>query len=352
MPVLLQSTSRHISINYQVREALKRGLRYLEATQSVSNNHFGGWPSYLHDAKGSQVDWNCFATALVCHSLGSIGQHPLPAPDFCRRILLMKERGTTFLLSFGTPQAIGPFQFWRKQECPSLSPDLDDTALALLACYSQGTEQSPDLVDFLRLFCAYRFVGHTKAHRVSQWARPFQGVFGVWMNNNHSIVIDACVAANVVRLLALYEREDLPGFVESVNMLAKVLPLDTRLADITPYYPSPIALVWFCSQIPRMESMDILSVRALRKVLLSLLSSPPPVLRNIYDFLLWTDARLSLNFEISEAFCQRVLDEQWGDGGWAEGPVCCQIGGVPEWTSRAVTTALAIQLLCRGFMHL
>jgi hypothetical protein len=199
----------------------------------------GGFESSVMLPRGGVPDVNAFTTACVLRALRDVRALAIDG---------MKARALDFLQSCARSSAGGGYGFWPEDARPAwaarVPADVDDTALALVELVRHGRISSGDA---LRTLCLVilpcRVVGY-QARVLPPWVRP--GCFETWIvprsAGSGRQVVDACVNANVAALMAYLGAFHLPGYGEAVATidagLAWAASDRTRLASLTPFYPS------------------------------------------------------------------------------------------------------------------
>ncbi|MGB8645242.1 MAG: hypothetical protein WCF84_08385 [Anaerolineae bacterium] len=256
----------------------------------------------------------------------------------------MQKRARLYLTTCQAEHPQGAFRFWGRDGPHHAAPDMDDTALAHLAL---GRLSPLSSTDALALFGPYRTTSGCPLHPISRWAGVHKGVFTVWMDEGPAIV-DACACANVVRFLGQAGARDVPGYIASLKMLTDLVATGETRGDWTPYYSSPYATAFFCSRLNPSGQDRIAEENALlQAVKIGVEKSctrPEPA---GFNRMLLVSAGLSTGVAPDAGTIEQVCQGQCADGGWPASVICQGLRGEPRWSSRAVTTALACEILVR-----
>lgn len=188
-------------------------------------------------------DENGFTTALVLRALrGLSGDAALEA--VCSRALDFIER-------CASPRVPGAFSFWPADARPDwargLPEDLDDTAVMTVELARCGRLSRHAV---LRTACRVLLANRIDAAR--EPVRPpwlVRGAFRTWITHDHGgpNVVDCCVNANVIALMAYARTSHLPGFGEAIETIARGIQwagrCPIRLRSLTPFYATPFELL-------------------------------------------------------------------------------------------------------------
>ncbi len=322
---------------------ISRGLQFLAREQAPSPvAQAGAWPAQMHARGGDRVDWNCFTTCWVCDCLEELSRSCGDSAK-CDQISQLQNRARSYLRTCAAESPPGAFRFWGRGDTYRAVADLDDTALAHLSLGNAALSST----EALALFGPYRATRGRPLHPTSQWASGYAGVFTVWMDDGPAI-IDACACANVVRYLCQAGVRDVPGYKASLKMLADLLTTRESLVGCTPYYCSPQATAFLCSRFRPPAIGEMSEERALLWAVRSWveLSDTRLELREL-DRMLLVSARLAMGMTPETELVKQLCQSQNADGGWPAGAICQGLLGEPQWSSRAVATALACEILVR-----
>jgi hypothetical protein len=327
--------------------ALVWGLRFLEETRATdSSPRAGEWPSLLNTAAGSRPDWNCFALCLAAEGLATVALTNALPESLRHRARAMHGRALTAISRYRADTSTGAFRFWRREDHARPGPDLDDTALAQHVLLGAQPAEQLQPRDALALFGPYRATTGCALHSASCWAQAYPGAFAVWMSAG-SAIVDACAAANVVRFLLQIGARDVPGYRASLAMLGDLLTNSAAPAQYSPYYPSEAFLLWRCATIgpPAGVVLSADEVTVTRAVDARLSAWPGIAATSALDMIVRSAAMQASGRQVADTTITRILRAQQSDGGWPAGAICRSLDGRMYWTSRAVTTALALSVL-------
>src|SRR5712691_9116395 len=201
----------------------------------------GAFRSISHWGDRRRPDWNGFTTALVLRALRGV-----PASVALTRV---RERGLDFLLKCESPDRPGAFSFWPKAAPPDWirdapPEDADDTSVCGVELARHGRLDRRALCQIAcTVLIPHRLRGVDAP--APPWLRP--GVFLTWLRpDKRAHVVDCCVNANVVALLAYAGLGHLPGFCEAGAMIEAGVrwAADSwaRARSLVPFYPHPVEL--------------------------------------------------------------------------------------------------------------
>ncbi|MEL6160748.1 MAG: hypothetical protein AAFR18_16180 [Cyanobacteria bacterium J06627_32] len=191
-------------------------------------------------------DDNGFITAQVIRTLGAF-----PADKrSSERVQTAIHAGLTFLQQCESTVRPGAFGFWPSgQPHPKIAPlpeDADDTALIALELAKWGYLTRKALIEVAcKVLLRYRLRGLSAPS--PPWIRS--GTFLTWLSSaGRANVIDCCVNANVVALLAYAGLQHLPGYQEACEMIDAGIRWAgndfKRARTLTPFYPYPVELIY------------------------------------------------------------------------------------------------------------
>jgi hypothetical protein len=326
------------------RACRERGLDFLERSQDPKGHpDAGAWAAErLRAGQLDAPDRTCFVTALTALQLAAL--------TASSQIGAMVRAARRFIETCAAGPPVGAsvrtYGFWRNDDMERRSrPDLDDTALALLALRapSQPGAKMLSETDALALFSPYRVHAGCPLAAQSRWAAAFPGAFGTWAASTGApVLVDAGVNANVLRCLAVNEQRAAPGFAAASRMLASILSCDLKASILAPYYRSHALLVWLAAEAARAcgdagRQLAAAVEGALRRL------GPDPR-QPSGEILFYAAARAALGLAVGLA-PGWLAAMQLADGGWPPAQVCTDSIGRRVWRSRAVSTALAIRLV-------
>ncbi len=205
----------------------------------------GGFASFVTSRNGCEVDCNGFVTAMVLRRLRHVPDVS-PWTDIRRQAL-------DWLWSCRSTRVPGAFAFWPNWARPSwasnVPPDVDDTAVMLTELLRH---HRLDRTTVLRHVCRVIVPCRVTVDETSMlpcWIAP--GSFFTWIDGDRTSslarryatnVVDCCVNANVVALMACLNATHLPGFDAAVQTIVNGLEWAAddvrRLHSLTPFYPS------------------------------------------------------------------------------------------------------------------
>lgn len=198
----------------------------------------GAFQSIIVFRDHKEVDWNGFVTALILRELRQFSSEP--------ELRQLIELSLDFLEQCASDQFPGAFSFWpctsRPKWASQIPADVDDTAIMSLELYRYGRIKHQHL---LRTICKVLINQRVRrSHELRpNWIMP--GSFMTWIaiNSRHPNIVDCCVNANVLALMAYAGATYLPGYKEAAAMIEAGLqwasnsPL--RIGALTPFYPNP-----------------------------------------------------------------------------------------------------------------
>jgi len=380
---------------------IQAALAFLEAAQSSSNqSFFGSFVCRLNQSNGSQKDdWTVFNTALTAQHLNQL----LSKAPFNYSVLggeslpTMIQSASSFLNRSQHNTPAGSFSFWPLGNPYQAKPDLDDTALALSAVHADFYKLDAYGVEVLHhtptvshecspleaereelrnkaweLFPPYRYSRGMTLALQSRWVETYPGVFSTWIfqeqssNNTDPIVIDAVALAHICRYLLDIGSTDIPGLGESLTLLSGLLShcleriqstaslkkamQSLPLAQWMPYYRSLPHFLSACAALstPHASSPDLSpKIEAIHKKVSALfVQSLEDDFSNDFTSQLWLwDAAVHCNLTLSSKDLTDLSALQQADGGWPEIEICTDLQGDWRWTSRTVSTVIALNLL-------
>gem|GEM_PF-2668309 len=256
------------------------------------------------------------------------------------------------------------------------------------------------------LFSPYRYSRGMTLAMQSHWAEAYPGVFSTWIfqepssknidvsrinemssdtrreqhsnkvedrqlinygnGYNEPVVIDAIALAHICHYLLDIGSTDIPGLGESLTLLSKLLShcsdriqstaslkevmQSLPLAQWMPYYRSLPHFLSACAALsPLQVSSHYLSPKIAaihEKVSALLVQSLEDDFSNDFTSQLWLwDAAVHCNLTLSSKDLSDLAVLQQADGGWPEIEICTDLQGDWRWTSRTVSTAIALNLL-------
>ena len=192
-------------------------------------------------------DTNGFVTALVLRHLRHAPRTP--------RLDAVIGAALDGLARCEVPGSGGAYAFWpdgaRPDWARAVPADVDDTALILTELHRHG-RLDRDAV--LRRICHVMLPWRVRQRGLDQMP-PWivEGSFLTWIGTRGAMggaapnVVDCCVNANVAALLAMIDARHLPGYDSALATILQGLAWASdeaiRLDALTPFYPSPRALL-------------------------------------------------------------------------------------------------------------
>ena len=205
----------------------------------------GGFTSEVITRERREVDRNGFVAALLLRLLRHLPETPV--------WIDIRESLLDWIWTCRSTKVPGAFAFWpdhtRPQWASAVPADVDDTAIMLTELLRY---RRLDRIEVLRSVCTtvVPYVVLDSDATLPPWIVP--GSFLTWItpdtSRTRSInVVDCCVNANVVGLMALLDAKHLPGYDAAVhtvlNGIAWAGTDERRLSSITPFYPSVRSLI-------------------------------------------------------------------------------------------------------------
>ncbi len=210
----------------------------------------GCFPSQIISAGIGTVDRNGYVAALVLRTL----RHRL----ILGRWQGISARALDWLAECESPRLPGAYAFWPEGARPAwaarVPADTDDTAIMLTELFRYGRI---DRAQAVRSVCTVLLACRVaeQASLLPPWVA--QGSYLTWVASDARAaagparssppnLVDACVNANIVALLALLDASHLPGYNEAVSTVEQGVVWAGndrhRLAALTPFYPAPRSL--------------------------------------------------------------------------------------------------------------
>jgi hypothetical protein len=349
--------------------AMQSALHFLTTQQAPADHRFAGaFQCTLHGIQKSsqqangQVDWNVFNTASTLLLLQELEVQSAfhDAAFSAISIKALCSNAKRFLRSASLQTPRDSYGFWPfPADDLCAEPDLDDTALALLALQDRSiidtdlnqavltkNEKVADLA--WRLFAPYRFSSGMPLATASRWAAAFPGIFLTWMKTDGPVVIDAVVIAHVCRLLLKADLFDFPGLSPSLKMLATILneSLSAKrtipIEQLSPYYRSRTRFLYACAQLPPVTAEAMQVREAVKNYFIEQETGNAP--ESINDLLWIVSAQHSCGLPRSLSILNSIAAAQQADGGWPEISLCTDLLGHWRWTSRSLSTALVMTI--------
>ncbi len=225
-------------------------------------------------------------------------------------------------------------------------------------------------IRFERFFADWRDLGEVPRRNNPNWLEPNSGAYLTWLAYHDDPAhpkpndVDLVVNANILYALGRYDRLDTPGVEEAVRLIDDVIAAGIHKSapsEATLYYPDNFALHYCITRARREGGVEALSpaVEALVEDLINTVQVDgsggffwdrgDPHLNTA--FAVATLLTAELGNEIGVGAIDYLLSEQDpANGSWEPGLF---FGGRLDdgtegwWVSSALTTAIALEALCR-----
>lgn len=204
-------------------------------------NQHGAVRSHVSINGKSQPDYNGFITALCIRTFRQQNQQDNA----------VVTPALNYLETCQSDTLLGAYRFWPPKQqphwCPNLPDDADDTAimaleLALASRLSQATLQQI----ICNVLLKNRLFKLMPPH--PPWLQ--KGAFLTWLGTAHDRpnVVDCCVNANIVALMAFAKMQHLPGYQAACTLIESGIDwADSQqqyAKTLTPFYPDPVELTY------------------------------------------------------------------------------------------------------------
>lgn len=254
----------------------------------------------------------------------------------------------------------------------AIPSDADVTATTYVALLdNESLDGGPAVnTDFAQFFADWRDIGAVPLRLTPDWLPPSSGVFLTWLSYHDppdSALpndVDLVVNANVVYALARAGRTDTPGFAESINLINDIVAQRlhrTRFSEISSYYPDSYVFEYCVSRAfregpapelaPSVEAFaqEIVSAAIQREDGAACWDKGDPALNTAFAVLtlLYAGSTTPL-IESGVNFLVRLQNPL--SGGWKESVFFlarADSGAEIYWSSEALTTAMALEAICR-----
>jgi len=193
----------------------------------------GCFPSTVVGRHATRADRNGFTTALVVRALRDApGAEPI------------RSAALEYVATCAAPCPPGAFGFWPQRArpgwAPHLPPDADDTAIMTIELLRAGRISRREALRTAASVLLRHRLAESRSIR-PPWVVP--GAFLTWLASpDPPNLVDCCVNANVVALLALLDATDLPGYGAAVATVSAAVAWagerPARHRAITPFYPT------------------------------------------------------------------------------------------------------------------
>lgn len=330
-----------ISIARQMRQnSIELMLRFESDPQSPDRGTFGFWPS----RSGEGLPSNLLLERLSIH----YGQGP-------------------FLHGDRSPINVSFYP-----DAYSIPADADDTATIYAALLEHERLDGGPGIDlpFQRFFADWRDLGHVPRRNDAPWLPQNSGAFLTWFAyrddplNPRPNDVDIIVNANVLFALGRFDRLDTPGVMQSANVInAAILSgahRDTS-ENLSLYYPNNFALHYCVTRAFYEGQVGELTQAAfalMEDLHVTVKSGPDqtaywdrgdPHLNSAFGVLALLNTENDSAI-IDQAIRYLILHQDQESGAWDPGAFFYgQFGSgiVVTWASPALTTAMAMEALCR-----
>jgi hypothetical protein len=316
-----------------------------------------------------------FQTPPDAPGAGTFGFWPRRQPGWLPGDILL---GGLFSLWFGGPRFMGNLEPLNISFFPpalDIVPDADvtSTVYAALRDHADLDGGLEVTVPFERFFADWRDTGQVPRRNNPSWLEPASGAFLTWLPYDSPPAqpapndVDIVVNADVLFALGRFGRLDTAGVRASVAMINTALQsgaLRTDPADISLYYPDNLALHYTVTRAWREGGVSDLapSVELLLDNLLATVAANAqgqhfwdrgdPHLNTAFGMLALMNADVDGKYEdiIDGAADFLIAQQDPTDGSWDAGAFFVgrsDNGAQAVWSSKALTTAMALEALCR-----
>jgi hypothetical protein len=273
---------------------MNASLGFLAAAQDKD----GAFESTIVEGACAVPDRNGFVAALILRTLRRVpGDADLDE---------VRGHALDFIAGCASREFPGAFGFWPPGERPSwargVPADVDDTAVMALELHRHGRL---DRVGVLRSLAAIMHcrVGDSNAAMRPPWIAT--GSFHTWFGAGPGReVVDCCVNANVAALMERLGGCGLPGYHEAIRTVVDGLAWAghdaVRLDALTPFYPSPHALLEAVSHAVECGARELEPAAALLRALVAEASNEDEgCCRSAYGRTTWHCAALQVARELA-----------------------------------------------------
>jgi hypothetical protein len=204
----------------------------------------GGFESVVTSRQGRTADCNGFTAAIVLRTIRHVSSDAV--------LTGLRQRALGFLVSCASVEVPGAFSFWPAGQRPAwaalVPADVDDTALMLTELLRAGWITRAEALKRICYGLLPHRVAHGEAGEAPSWIAP--GSFYTWIvpgsRGGAPNIVDCCVNANVVALMALIEAPHLPGYAAAIQTIRDAISWAAgdprRLSAVTPFYQSVSSL--------------------------------------------------------------------------------------------------------------
>ncbi len=253
-----------------------------------------------------------------------------------------------------------------------IASDADDTATiyAVLLDHARLDGGEPVNTRFDRFFVDWRDLGQVPRRNDASWLPQSSGAFLTWLAYRDDSAdprpndVDLIVNVNVLYALGRFDRLDTPGAADAVRIINAAIEEQAHVRaprDISLYYPDNLALHYCVVRAFREGGVSALgpAVDLLTQDLVTSAEFTPeghcfwdrgdPHLNTAFAVLALSSA--GSDGQMVDAAAAYLLGEQdpvtgaWEEGAFFRGRF--DGGAQAVWVSKALTTAMAMQSLCR-----
>ena len=248
--------------------------------------------------------------------------------------------------------------------------DSTSTVYAALLESAKVDEESLTDIHFERFFSDWRDLGHIPLRLNPKWLPPASGAFLTWLAYGFSQDrpvendVDLVVNANVLFALARYGHLDIPGVEDAITLINKATLAgyhNSEVDRISDYYPNNFAFHYCVSRAyyegpvpglkPSVERLaDELEASAKRNCEGAVFwNQGDPHLNTAFAILTLLNAGRN-GFLVNAAVEYLESQQDPSFGNWKEAVFFIgrpESGLVIRWSSSALTTAIALEALCR-----
>lgn len=200
-------------------------------------SHSGSFPSLVTRGDRTWSDHNGFTTAMVARILRNIPSNPVIS-HICSLALDYVQRCRS-------SRAGGAYGFWPEDDRPTWMPDIpadvDDTAIMTVELLRHCRITIADAQATVRDALLPHRISDAERSRRPPWVNS--GAFLTWIHPSpRPNVVDCCVNANAVALLAMLDSKNCPGYEAGVNTILDGIAWaggdPWKLRTLTPFYPT------------------------------------------------------------------------------------------------------------------
>jgi len=322
---VLSVTGCHASTNelrIQAAFAIQNGLDFVTTSQTATGGFVTDCWRADHPEQNTQVD-AIFTAAQVLYSL-----------SFCRESACARsteQRAASYLIAQQEPP--GVWHYYGHATKIDISPDVDDTSVSWVALKRLNVSIPPAALDAVRR------------------SRNEKGLFNTWIGNPSDWVgidsrdIDTVINLNALLLFGLAREK-----IENVCNFELDQVANDGFRRGTVYYRSPLMFAHAFSRAYREGDVKCLkqAVPKLRDAVLSWQTAEGGWGNDLETaFGALTLLNLDYRGEPLDRAVKALLARQSSDGGWDLAPAYCGAVAPLNYGARALTTAVAIEVLAK-----